>query len=217
MTTGVSSQRSRAAETAIVVGATVQVANRALSVGRIAAATPLAWKNGKMPLWAFELAVQKSTIDIVPASGGRWNAWGKAFATSQALKGVGALATLSVAGTSTLGALREGGPDALISSKQGRTGLAASAASVATLGFMGLAAAHGRSGGAAGMARSMFTDPMLGRWLVVGPSLAAWTVIGANELGYLDVLNKGERRDASTIVSDANQHAAGLMHKWTPF
>ena len=188
---------------ALVTGATTQVVGRTLSATRIVFAFPHAKAEGRLPLWAFELLVQKSTIDIVPPRGGYLGLWGKAFAASQALKGVGAIATIALAGSATIGALGKGGPAALENSTQGRTGVAATIASVATLGFMGEAAHHAQGRGGAAMFKNMFTDEMLGKWKVVGPSLAAWTFILANQMGYLDWLNKGETRGGGQIMHDA--------------
>jgi hypothetical protein len=198
--------RSAVAAAAVTAAVGVNIANRVLSVARLTAATPLAWKQGKMPLWAAEMLLQKSTIDIVPYEGGKWNLWGKAYATSAALKGAGALLTLGMAVPNTVGALRNGGPAALVDTREGRTGVVTSLAGVATLGFLGTAASHGRAGGLAGMFHSAFHDPLLGKWAFVGPMIGVYALVLGNELGYLDSLNRGDKRSAVDVIRDANHN-----------
>jgi len=149
------------------------VVGKVLSAVRLVADFPIARKKGRLPLWGFELAVQKTTIDIVPPTGGYWGLWGKAFATSQALKGIGAIVTIAVAGAATSSALHNGGVPALGNTTKGRTGVAATIASA-------------------------------------GPALAAWTFIGANQLGYLDGINKGETRSSGQIMTDSWTHTREL-------
>jgi hypothetical protein len=199
-------------QAAIGLGLGIHFANRALSVGRLVAATPIAAREGKLPLWAFELAMQKSTIDIVPPTGGKWNLWGKAFATSQALKGAGALLTLGIAGPAMYDAWHNhGGAEGLVGSRSGRTGVVTSIAGLMTLNFMRGAAMEAAGKGAGAMARSAFTSHTLGTWKVVAPAMVAYSIVVANQMGYLDALNSGDAPGWGEAMHTGNQSVAHTL------
>jgi hypothetical protein len=187
---------------------------------RVAFALPNARANGKLGKWALELVSGKITSDIVPATGGTLrigshvltnDAWKHSFRASTALS-VGLVGVSMLYGIPNLidGYQQGDGFGGMLDSRPGRTGVAASIAGAIELGIFGYALA--RSPGGAGRVVSALNHPihMSGPIVLAGIALSA--PILANELGFLDFMNKGDDRDWITAARDTvGDHGARIQ------
>lgn len=202
--------RGAVALVALQVGLGLNLAQRALTETRLAIRLPhVVTREPKLlPLWAFQALTMKSTTKIVPSAGGPANAWGKAYKTSQAMKGVGALLTLGIAVPNTVSGLQQGGPKGLYDTRAGRTGMVSAATAAVQLTFLGKAfqATRGVAGGVAGHLNATLGHEMLGTYKAVGPGVVGYALILANEVGLFDSLNKDERRPLGEIARASKEN-----------
>lgn len=179
---------------------------------RIAAAYPLAKAQGQLPKWGAELATAWATNDIVPITGGTVKL-GSRVLTTQAWKrsyqlsvGMGAafLAVSMLYGIPNLvDGLRDEGSDGLLGTRAGRTGVAGLAGGVLSAGILGVAymgATRGRGRLAAALAA-----PIHSRTSIVLAKTALGVPVMVNEMGYLDFMDRGERRDAWQAAGDTTR------------
>jgi hypothetical protein len=217
------SARERAPAVAAVITTSfgIGLAQRALSVSRLTAAIPRTygrWPLGRAAaLWPIQFLTMKTTVDVVPSRGGPWNLWGKAFVASQSLKAVEIPLTVGLAATSGYAALKAGGPQALIDTRQGRTGAIATAVCSAHLYFLSRAAREAPRTGAMAWLGGTLGAEMLGKYKVVAPALVGFMTIALNEAGYLDFLNHDEHRSLMKIGVDANDTVEGWLRHPTTF
>lgn len=203
----------------IAATATALIGNKARSIvvdrPRVAAAFPLARREGRLGRWAVELLAGKPTSEIVPISGGTvriagrtltTNGWGHAYRASNGL-GTAVLAASMIYGVPNLvEALRAGGPDELTETRVGRTGMLATAGNVISLAVLG--AAFTRTPSGSGRLLRMLHHPMHASTPMVVLRSATMVPVAINELGYLDFLNRGN--DSSIW-----QNAVDTTRRWT--
>jgi hypothetical protein len=112
-------------------------------------------------------------------------------------------------------AVHEGGPKALVDTREGRTGALQVASGALTLGTFGRAGAVARAAGVRGPARvalaaagsASLTSP-----LILGTTLASSGLVLANDHGFLDFMNRGEQRSFGQVERDS-WRATGLDDK----
>lgn len=171
-------------------------ARRVVAGTRIALAGPVAYRNGKLPLWALELASQKATNDVVPHTGdavlfGKKVArfWDHAFVFRNGATALACVAQLAISLPSLAESSRENGVHGLIGSEKGRQGVIALAAGGYTTAGIAYHAMKGRSE-LGGVGRAALRAPALGSWAMGGPALAGWALLVANKMGAFDALNR---------------------------
>ena len=202
---------SESALTKVVFGtaAGLELTRRAVSATRIGLAFPVARHNHKLPLWAFELAVQKATNDVVPYTGDAKivgmslpRFWDKAFLVRNLITAAAFVTTAAIAIPSLTDAVHQEGPAGTINTRAGRQGalgLLFGGYSIAGMAYFGHAG-HAEQG----FLKSAFTAKGLGSWKMGGPALAGWGLIVANRMGAFDGLNKVD------VASSVDSLARGI-------
>lgn len=163
------------------------------------------------------LAMMKSWNAIVPPSGGVMNAWGKAFTLSQFMKSLAIPATFFLAATNMPDGWKNGGPAGLVGSKSGRSGVIATAGSVAQIAFFAHAA-QGMGGHGVGQAiRGTLGNPWLSSKLPICASVGVWSLFMLNEVGMFDSLNTGNTKSIGETVSGAGSTALSWVKHPTQY
>ncbi|MCW2928898.1 MAG: hypothetical protein JWM86_2866 [Thermoleophilia bacterium] len=187
---------------------------------RAAFAYSHAKSQGKTGKWAVELASGRLTNDVVPITGGTvrafgrtvtTNGWKQSYQASNAI-GLGLLGVSLLYGFPNLveGWHDGGGPEGLIETRSGRTGVFATVGNVVGLSAMGVALS--RSPSNAKLA-GMLSDPIHSSMPLVLLRLGVSIPVLANELGYLDFL---DARSEATPWESARATTAKVVDKVTP-
>lgn len=175
---------------------------------RIALALPNARAQGKTALWAAELLSGHATNDIVPHAGGTIklgskvlteHAWKHAYQASNALT-LGLVGAQMLYGIPNLiDGLNSG--DGLMETRSGRTGVFASLGGLFELGLFTFAAlaTHG-SGGS--RLNAILNHGIHQAPLTTVARIGFGLPVMANELGFLDFLNKGDTRSWLDTAKD---------------
>ena len=188
---------------------------------RIAFAYGNAKAQGKTALWAAELLTGHATNDIVPHAGGTIrigrkvlteHAWKHAYQGSNALT-IGLVGVQMLYGIPNLiDGIRSG--DGLMETRAGRTGVFASIGGLFEIGVFGIAAlaTRGKGGGVA----AVLNHGIHQHGLTTIARIGLGAPVLANELGYLDFLNKGDDRtwiDAARDTTDEHLATArSILH-----
>jgi hypothetical protein len=192
---------------------------------RLITAFPHARAQGKTGKWLAEMVSGKITNDIVPIEGGTLKLFGKTITTHawqhsyQVSNAIG----LTLLGVNTLYGipnLIEGWNDGggtvqgLMTTKQGRTGVFATAGNMFYLGLMSTAFARAPEG--AGRFSSMLRSPLLSNGKVIIASMLMGVPVMLNELGFLDFLNKDSHKSWLENARDTADHhldtVRGVLH-----
>lgn len=200
---------------------------------RILAAYPIAADKGGGALrrWWVELAGGYATNAVVPITGdihpqlriGSFvkdlptipKGWDRSYRAS-VIAGAGVIAASAAYGAVNLGeALHDGGPEALVDSRTGRTGVLGSVVGVLNLGVIGVGVAaskgHGNTaiGRAATRFGASFLAPIHSSTAVTAARAASVLPVLLNEWGFLDFLDEGS---ASDPITNARETAIHLLH-----
>lgn len=171
---------------------------------RLLSAFPHARSQGKTGKWLAEMVSGKITNDIVPIEGGTLKLFGRTLTTNgwqrtyQASNAIG-LTLLGVNMLYGFPNLIEGWHDGggtvegLMTTKQGRTGVFATAGNLFYLGIMSTAFAKAPAG--AGRVSATLASPLMSNGKVIIASLLMGVPVMLNELGFLDFLDKGSDKD----------------------
>ncbi|MCW2950361.1 MAG: hypothetical protein JWN41_1374 [Thermoleophilia bacterium] len=166
--------------------------------------------------WASELVTGWVTNDIVPIEGGTvrlgsrlriTDAWHRAYQASRGLAVAGLAVKLIYGIPNLVEALHEGGPEALVNTREGRTGAISVPGTLFDAGVLAIALIASK--GKPNPIRAAFTSPIFASNRVVLTAAALTAPVLLNEWGFLDFLNKGSRSDA---VTNAHDTAIHLLH-----
>jgi hypothetical protein len=192
---------------------------------RLISAFPHARSQGKTGKWLAEMVSGKITNDIVPIEGGTLKLFGKTITTkawqhSYQVSNTIGLTLLAVNTLYGIPNLIEGWNDGggtvqgLMTTKQGRTGVFATAGNLFYLGLMSTAFAQAPAG--AGRVSSMLKSPLLSNGKVIIASLLMGVPVMLNELGFLDFLNTNSNKSWLENGRDTIDHhldtIRGVLH-----
>lgn len=175
---------------------------------RIVAAYPHAKETGKLGEWAFQLVSGNATTDVVPRTGPIklgpkvWNnGFRRAYQVSNALT-IALVGVNMVYGIPNLvdGWKQGDGFDGLLESRAGRTGLMAAFGGLVELGIFSYAFARSPSG--SGRLAAMLEHGIHGKGAVMYGKILLTAPILANELGFLDFMNRGDDRSPWQTARD---------------
>jgi hypothetical protein len=192
---------------------------------RLISALPHARSQGKTGKWLAEMVSGKITNDVVPIEGGTLKLFGKTITNHawqhsyQASNAIG-LALLGVNTLYGIPNLIEGWNDGggtvqgLMTTKQGRTGVFATAGNLFYIGLMSTAYTKAPEG--AGRLAATLKSPMLSNGKVIIAGLAMGVPVMLNELGFLDFLNSDSDKSWSENAKDTIDHqldtVRGFLH-----
>ena len=156
---------------------------------------------GRTGEWAFQLVTGRATSGVVPTSGpislgsrlAIPNGFKRAYQVSNAFT-IALVGVNMVYGIPNLvdGWKQGDGPEGLLGSRAGRTGVMAALGGLVELGFFAYAFARSPSG--SGRLAAMLHHPIHAKGPVMYGKMALTAPILANELGFLDFMNRGDDR-----------------------
>lgn len=208
--------------------ATALVGNKAKAMlvdrPRAIAAFSHARRQQKLGKWVLEVLTGKLTNDVVPITGGTIRVAGTTVTTRgwqrsyQASNGVG-LALLGVSMLYGFPNLVEGwrdggGAAGLTDTRQGRTGLLATAGNLVALGAMGIAWRRAPGGG--GRIAAMLRDPIHSSTPMVLTRIAVSLPVTVNELGYLDFLDRDATAGARRVAAATTRRHLQTLRELFP-
>lgn len=202
------------------------VSKNAMDVTRAAIKLPEAARSGQLaPALAQTLTASPTSALINPnapriasaASGGKsFTLVDEVGYRATSLLGVGIGAFQVISGVPHIAhAIRDGGARALYDSREGRTGALQAAGGALTLGAFtraGFAAKAAGVHGAVPLVLAAATAPSLTSPVILGATIASSALVLANDHGFLDFMNRGDRRPVGQVERQAWQ-ATGINEK----
>jgi hypothetical protein len=193
------------------------VTKRGVDQTRILLARRHAVANDATKQWLFQMASGRPTTDVVPMTGGDFtmrkkvrSGWRLAFQASTVL-GMLTLGSGLVRGVPNIidGIARDDG-SGIMTNRSGRTGvfgLTGAGVSAAVLGVALVGTV--RDGGPSGVAR-LLSHRVHMHGAVAAAGIAVSLPFLANEMGFLDWLNRGETRSPVEVARDTTRDLLGL-------
>jgi hypothetical protein len=190
---------------------------------RLVTALPHARSQGKTGKWLAEMVSGKITNDIVPIKGGTLTLFGKTITEKawqhsyQVSNGIG-LAMLGVNMLYGIPNLIEGWNDGdgtfggLMGTRQGRTGVFATAGNVFAMGVM--AAAYAKAPAGAGRIAETLRSPIMSNGKVILAGIGFGIPVMLNELGFLDFSNTGSKKDWLENARDTTANHLDSIKGW---
>lgn len=190
---------------------------------RLVTAFPHARSQGKTGKWLAEMVSGKITNDIVPIKGGTITLFGRTITEQawqhsyQVSNGIG----LAMLGINTLYGIpnliegwNDGGGtfDGLMGTRQGRTGVFATAGNIFAMGVMSTAWAKAPAG--AGRLGETLRSPIMSNGKVILAGIGFGIPVMLNELGFLDFSNTGSKQDWLQNARETTSRHLDTLRGW---